>query len=63
MLRAEVDVESHKLPHHAALGQTIPKVFDGVDRRQKVCARCMQRNADRSIPPESVKNVAANVAF
>lgn len=53
MLGAKVDVKGHKLPHHAALGQAIPKILDGVDRWQEVGAGRMQRYADRRIPPET----------
>jgi hypothetical protein len=67
MLRAEVDVEGHKLPYHAALGQAVPQIFDCIDGRQEVCSRCMQRNADRSVPPEdetkTLRHVVVAIRF
>ena len=50
MLCAEIDVKCHKLPHHAALGQTIPQIFNRINGWQEICARRMQCYADRCIP-------------
>lgn len=50
MLGAEVDVKGHKLPHRAALRQTVAQIFNRIDGRQEVGAGRMQRYADRCIP-------------
>lgn len=57
MLGAKVNVKCHKLPHHAAFWQTISQIFNGIDSWQEVCARRMQRYANRRIPSVEKDNL------